>query len=102
MVQLPKGTNGWRIEHLNIEAANQSVNATLRETQCEEVEQPVPAEFSLDDVCMYACIEVALRGDAHGIGRSNWAKGTNPLASWVQYPNPAWYHRYRVTHAGSY
>ena len=24
-------------------------------------------------VCMYVCIEVALRGDAHGIGRSNWA-----------------------------
>ena len=41
--------NGWRIEHLNIEAANQSVNATIRENQCEEVEEPVPAEFSLDD-----------------------------------------------------
>ena len=41
--------NGWRIEHLNIEAANQSVNATVRENQCEEVEDPVPAEFSLDD-----------------------------------------------------
>ena len=42
-----------------------------------------------DDVCMYVCIEVALRGDAHGIGRSNWAKGRDPSGSWVQYPNPA-------------
>ena len=25
---------------------------------------------------MYVCIEVALRGDAHEIGRSNWAKGS--------------------------
>ena len=50
---------------------------------------------------MYVCIEIALRGDAHGIGRSNWAKGRDPLGSWVQYPNPQ-YHRYRVTHAGSY
>ena len=32
---------------------------------------------------LYVCIEVALHGDAHGIGRSNWAKG-------------------RDTHAGSY
>ena len=24
---------------------------------------------------MYVCIEVVLRGDAHGFGRSNWAKG---------------------------
>ena len=39
--------------------------------------------------CMYVCIEVALRGDAHGIGRSNWAKGKDPSGSWVQYPNPA-------------
>ena len=28
--------------------------------------------------CMYVCIEVALRGDAHGIGRYNWAKGRDP------------------------
>ena len=35
------------------------------------------------------CIEVALCGDAHGIGRSNWAKGRDPSGSWVQYPNPA-------------
>ena len=27
---------------------------------------------------MYVCIEVALRGSAHGIGRSNWAKGRDP------------------------
>ena len=40
-------------------------------------------------VCMYVCIEVALRGDAHGIGRSNWAKGRDPSGSWVQYPNHA-------------
>ena len=40
-------------------------------------------------VCMYVCIEVALRGDAHGVGHSNWAKGRDPLGSWVQYPNPA-------------
>ena len=38
---------------------------------------------------MYVCIEVALRGDAHGIGRSNWAKGRDPSVSWIQYPNPA-------------
>ena len=38
---------------------------------------------------MYVCIKVALRGDAHGIGRSNWAKGRDPSGSWVQYPNPA-------------
>ena len=44
----------------------------------------------LESVCMYVCIEeVALRGDAHGIGRSNWAKGRDPSGSWVQYPNPA-------------
>ena len=28
---------------------------------------------------LYVCIEVALRGDAHGIGRSNWAKGEGPI-----------------------
>ena len=38
---------------------------------------------------MYVCIEIALRGDAHGIGRSNWAKRRDPSGSWVQYPNPA-------------
>ena len=38
---------------------------------------------------MYVCIEVTLRRDAHGIGRSNWAKGSDPSGSWVQYPNPA-------------
>ena len=38
---------------------------------------------------MYVCIEVALHGDAHGNGRSNWAKGRDPLGSWIQYPNPA-------------
>ena len=38
---------------------------------------------------MYACIEVALRGDAHGIERSNWTKGRDPSGTWVQYPNPA-------------
>ena len=38
---------------------------------------------------MYVCIEVPLRGDAHGIGRSNWAKGRDPAVLWVQYPNPA-------------
>ena len=38
---------------------------------------------------MYVCIEVALRGIAHGKGRSNWAKGRDPSESWVQYPNPA-------------
>ena len=27
----------------------------------------------------YVCIKVALRGDAHGIGRSNWAKGEGPI-----------------------
>ena len=41
-----------------------------------------------DILMMYVCIEVALRGDAHGIGRSNWAKGRDPSGSWVQYPNP--------------
>ena len=40
-------------------------------------------------VCMYVYIEVALRGIAHGKGRSNWAKGRDPSESWVQYPNPA-------------
>ena len=38
---------------------------------------------------MFVCIEVALRGDAQGIGRSNLAKGRDPSGSWVQYPNPA-------------
>ena len=33
-------------------------------------------------------VEVALREKAHGKGRSNWAKGRDPLGSWVQYPNP--------------
>ena len=33
----------------------------------------------LPTVCMYVCIEVALRGDAHGIGRSNLAKGGGPI-----------------------
>ena len=37
---------------------------------------------------MYVCIEVFLRGIAHGEGRSNWAKGRDPSVSWVQYPNP--------------
>ena len=40
-------------------------------------------------VCMYVCIEVALRGDAHGIRHSNWANGRDPSGSWVQYPKPA-------------
>ena len=47
-----------------------------------------PVEFN-NVWCMYVCIEVALRGIAHGIGRSNWAKGRDPSGSWVQYPNPA-------------
>ena len=48
------------------------------------------AEKNLDgNSCVYVCIEVALCGDAHGIGRSNWAKGRDPSGSWVQYPNPA-------------
>ena len=38
---------------------------------------------------MYVCIEVALRGVAHGKGQSNWAKRRDPSESWVQYPNPA-------------
>ena len=38
---------------------------------------------------MYVCIEVALRGDAHVIRRSNWAKERDQSGSWVQYPNPA-------------
>ena len=38
---------------------------------------------------MYVCIELALRGIAHGKGRPNWAKGRDPSESWVQYPNPA-------------
>ena len=37
---------------------------------------------------VYVCIEVALCGDAHWIGRSNWAKGREPSGAWVQYPNP--------------
>ena len=44
--------------------------------------------FSIFEL-MYVCIEVALRGDAHGIGHSNWAKGRDPSGSWVQCPNPA-------------
>ena len=40
-------------------------------------------------ILSYVCIEVTLRGDAHGIGYSNWAKGRDPSGSWVQYPNPA-------------
>ena len=42
-----------------------------------------------EQVKRYVCIEVTLHGDAHGIGRSNWAKGRDPSGSWVQYPNPA-------------
>ena len=45
-------------------------------------------KIELED-SMHVCIEVALRGDAHGIGRSNLAKGRDPSGSWVQYPNPA-------------
>ena len=38
---------------------------------------------------MYVCIEVALRGNTHCYGRSNWAKGRDPSGSCVQCPNPA-------------
>ena len=37
----------------------------------------------------YVCIEVALGGNAHGIGRSNWAKGRDLTGLRVQYPNSA-------------
>ena len=37
---------------------------------------------------MYVCIEVALCGDAHGIGRSNWAWGRDLLVLWVQMSQP--------------
>ena len=59
---------------------------------------PIPDLYSLRNalspqvnqcVCMYVCIEVALRGDAHGIGSPNWAKGRDPSGSWIQYPIPA-------------
>ena len=50
---------------------------------------------------MYACIEVALHGDANRIGRSNWAKGGTHWACGSNIPTPR-YHRCCVTHAGSY
>ena len=50
---------------------------------------------------MYVCIVVALCGDAHGIGHSNWAKGGTHPDRRSNIPTPR-YHRYRVTHAGSY
>ena len=56
----------------------------------EEIKIPNPSLHL--GVCMYVCIEVALRGDAHGIRHSNWAKG-----SWVQYPRGT-----NGTHTGSY
>ena len=37
---------------------------------------------------MHVCIEVALRGITHGIGRSNCAWG-GAHQKWVQCPNPA-------------
>ena len=52
------------------------------EFNCERLNVPNPKP-------MYVCIEVALCGDAHGVGRSNWAKGRDPSGLWVQYPNPA-------------
>ena len=39
------------------------------------------AKVGYPQVCMYVCIEVALRGDAHEIGRSNWGKGRDPSGS---------------------
>ena len=33
---------------------------------------------------------------------SDWAWGRSPIKSGSNVPNPRWYHRYRVTHAGSY
>ena len=37
----------------------------------------------MEESSMYVCIEVALCGDVHGIGCSNWAKGRDPSGSWV-------------------
>ena len=53
-------------------------------------------------VCMYVCIEVALRGDAHGgFGVPTGPRGGTHRARGSNIPTPQ-YHRYRVTHAGSY
>ena len=40
-------------------------------------------------MCMYVCIEAALRGIAHYYGRSNWAWRRGPSMEWIQCPNPA-------------
>ena len=55
--------------------------------QCEETDPKFDGRT--DPSCSCVCTEVTLCGDAHGIGRSNWAKGRDPSGSWVQYPNPA-------------
>ena len=50
---------------------------------------------------MYVCIEAALRAIAHCYGRSDWAWGRSPSVNGSNVPTPR-YHRYRVSHAGSY
>ena len=39
-------------------------------------------------IVVVVCMEVAFRGFAHGIRRSNWAWGRGPSIKWVQCPNP--------------
>ena len=51
--------------------------------------------------CVYVCIEVALRGDAHGIGVPTGPRGGTHRDRGSNIPTPR-YHRYSVNHAGPY
>ena len=52
-------------------------------------------------MAMYVCIEVALRGSAHEIGRPTGPGGGAHHRSGSNAPTPR-YHYYCVTHAGLY
>ena len=42
------------------------------------------ADININMIWLYVWLEVVLRGDVHGTGCSNWAKGRDPSGSWVQ------------------
>ena len=62
-----------------------------RERQSESVKQLI---------WMYVCIEVTLRGDAHGPGVPTGPRGGTHQDCGSNIPTPQ-YQRHRVTHAGS-
>ena len=54
----------------------------------------------LNGFCLLnVCIEIALRGIAHGIGRPTEPRGLTHWNRGFNVPTP-WYHQYRVTHPG--